>query len=1103
MSPSAYTIRVEAKGFRAHERKNNVVLAAGRLAVGSLQLEVGSLAESVTVTAQGQEVATTTTSHQAVIDNKQVALISLRGRDPVSLLRILPGVQQGVDTDQFGGAFSVPVPEFQGRGGNTLYVDGVNGGDGGGGGNFSGATNIDAIAEVNVQMGAYTAEYGLKGGTQVNFITKRGGEQYHGTAYWYVRNEFFNANTWLGNHTSLPNGVRRPVYRFSTQGGNIGGPVPVKIPVLNPKGNQMFFFYSLDDTQMKEPASIRQWTLPSMLERQGDFSQSAAKPKDPLNNNAAFPGNVIPADRRNAASGAMMNLFPVPNAQGSAGYNFIIQEASLDHPRRQHLYRFDLRPTDKDSFSIKHQTWYTKSAGIEVAGRASTWGVLPARYDFTMDIANLSYTRIISPSMVNEFSMGVFYSTESGPPKDEAALKAIQRSTYPEINALKQYAPQNNPLGTIPWITVGSVPGASYEGRSAFDGNSRSGLLWYDGRFPLTGADTAFPVSNNLTYMRGAHSFKFGAMREQERFGQGRSGTFPGQFGFDHNANDAGSTGYAYANMYIGHVFNYRESLGRVPNNRYQATWAFFAQDTWKVSRRLTLDLGLRFYKWTPPLNGGGEASAFTYDRYDPTWGGKPPVLFQPTSTAQGRRALNPLNQQILPANFIGLIVPGTGYTCGDPITPQNPCKINGIVTQNDPTYLGGKPGFFDPLPLQWDPRFGMAWDVFGDGKMAVRASVGVYHDATGGALTEGGPAFNFLKDIYFTDMNSYLTGTSATSVTSVAGPRKTGQKRPVTYNYTLGVQRELGWHTVLDVAYVGSKTYHNSRDWNFNALQAGVRFLPSSLDATNSNKPLPDQFLRPFVGFNDININMPATTSRYDSVQAQVNRRFVGGVELAGTFTYAGGTSNGWNQNNPLPSSAARSRSMNVQQLVFNLSYVIDIPGGSKLIKVPASKWVLDNWQFSGITTFANGGLSDIGTGSNLTSDNFDFSGGGESCGVIQTGDAKLVRGDRTDQRWFNTSVFQRPTGKGDLGNNCNNAKFRLPGFNNHDWSLFKNFPVREGKVLQLRWELYNTFNHTQYSTVDNNPKFNTAGVASSTFGKVTNARTERRMQLSLRFNF
>ncbi len=242
LAPAAYTLRVEAQGFRALERKSNVVLAAGRLSVGNLQLEVGSLAESVTVTAQGQDVATTTTAHQAVIDNKQVAMISLRGRDPISLLRILPGVQQGVDTDKFGGDYSTAVPTFQGRGGNTLYVDGVNGGDGGGGGNFSGATNIDAIAEVNVQMGAYTAEYGLKGGTQVNFITKRGSDQYHGSGYWYLRNEWFNANSWLGNHTSLPKGVPRKMYRYSTQGGNIGGPVPLRIPILNPKGHQMFFF---------------------------------------------------------------------------------------------------------------------------------------------------------------------------------------------------------------------------------------------------------------------------------------------------------------------------------------------------------------------------------------------------------------------------------------------------------------------------------------------------------------------------------------------------------------------------------------------------------------------------------------------------------------------------------------------------------------------------------------------------------------------------------------------------------------------------------------------------------------------------------------------
>jgi hypothetical protein len=182
----------------------------------------------------------------------------------------------------------------------------------------------------------------------------------------------------------------------------------------------MFFFYSLDDTQLKEPASIRQWTLPSMLERQGDFSQSRSTSgslitvRDPLNNNAIRTTDPVRPHRHDRWHDEHL---PVPNSQGAAGYNFVMNEPSLSRPRRQWLYRFDLRPTDKDSFSIKHQTWYTHSAGIEVAGRASTWGVLPARYDFSTDMGNLSYTRIISPS-IERVSI-IFYSTEAGPAKDK------------------------------------------------------------------------------------------------------------------------------------------------------------------------------------------------------------------------------------------------------------------------------------------------------------------------------------------------------------------------------------------------------------------------------------------------------------------------------------------------------------------------------------------------------------------------------------------------------------------------------------------------------------------------------------------------------------
>ena len=167
-----------------------MVLANNRLAIPPLRLEVGSLAEAVTVSAVGEVVATTQTTHQAVLDVGQVENLSIRGRDPMSLLKILPGVQLlANDNETVGGGFNSPVPSLQGGQGQTVYIDGINGGDGGGGGALSGTTVIDAIAEVNVQMSAYTAEYGLKGGSQVNVITKHGGAEYHGTAYWYKRHE--------------------------------------------------------------------------------------------------------------------------------------------------------------------------------------------------------------------------------------------------------------------------------------------------------------------------------------------------------------------------------------------------------------------------------------------------------------------------------------------------------------------------------------------------------------------------------------------------------------------------------------------------------------------------------------------------------------------------------------------------------------------------------------------------------------------------------------------------------------------------------------------------------------------------------------------------
>ena len=352
LQPGPYTIRAELSGFRPIEIRDNMVLANNRLAIPPLRLEVGSLTEAVTVSAVGEVVATTQTTHQAVLDVGQVENLSIRGRDPMSLLKILPGVQLlANDNETVGGGFNSPVPSLQGGQGQTVYIDGINGGDGGGGGALSGTTVIDAIAEVNVQMSAYTAEYGLKGGSQVNVITKHGGAEYHGTAYWYKRHERWNSTNYFNKINNRP----KPEYRYSNLGGTVGGPVP-KIKGINSDGNKLFFFYVLDDTQAQRLQTLKFYQMPTALERNGDFSQSVTPSgalisvRDPVTN-APFPGNRIPANRLDPRGQALLNLYPMPNTTGVNGYNYVTQEPSIDWPRRQHMFRGDYRPTDKDSIA--------------------------------------------------------------------------------------------------------------------------------------------------------------------------------------------------------------------------------------------------------------------------------------------------------------------------------------------------------------------------------------------------------------------------------------------------------------------------------------------------------------------------------------------------------------------------------------------------------------------------------------------------------------------------------------------------------------------------------------------------------------------------------
>ncbi|WP_031499965.1 carboxypeptidase regulatory-like domain-containing protein [Bryobacter aggregatus] len=1078
LQPGSYTVIVEVSGFRPFRKTGNALSAAQRLSVGSLALAIGSVSESVTVAAQSVTVQTGSTEHSALIGERQLEQISIRGRDVVSMLRILPGVSQTVDTEFLGGSFGTQSPNIQGTRSNwnSLQVDGVTGNDLGSPGTFSSPINMDAIGEVKVLMNNYQAEYGRNGASSINVVTKSGSREYHGTAYWYKRHESWNANNFFNNRTGVP----LPIYRYSTLGATLGGPVPLG-KVWNGSKEKLFFFYSFEKSAVKNPQAVRQVTVPTALERAGDFSQTVDLTnkqiiiRDPLTN-AAFPGNVIPANRLDKNGQAMLNIFPLPNQLNRAvtqgNFNYQFQEA-VDQPRNQHLFRIDIRPTAKDSLNVRGSTWYADSLGYAVAAGSSNWGLIRQHYTFTDNGIVLNWARILTPRMVNEFTGGVRHSVEKGPPESDEQLKNILRKDR-GLGSLGQFYPGNNPFGIIPQASYGGVTNAA--------------AITYDGRFPLRGADTAINFSNNLTYTIAGHTLKAGIAFERIRNYEGEQGTYGGSFAFARDVNNPFDSNYAYSNAVLGNFQSYQESAFRPSNEGRKTTMGWFLQDTWKVTRKLTLDYGMRFVWFNQWYHSRQTASAWDFGHYDRK---AIPALYSPILTDQGRRAVNPLNGDILPAVYIGAFVPNSG----------NP--FNGAVTATDPNYPRG---FRDQAPVQFEPRFGIAYDPFGDGRTAIRTGFGIFHNTVSPGVRDfsQNPPTQQTPQVYYGNLSTYLNSTGVLFPNNVV----TFEKRAITpsmMNFTFGIQRDVGRGTVVELSYVGNVGRHLQMNRNLNLVPYGARYLPQNADPANPSTPLPDNFFRPYPGWGNINYNDFSGNSNYNAFQTTVNRRFAKGLSISVAYTYS--KAMGYADSDG--DTVATYRPLRVwnygklgydQTHMFVTNYIWDLPRGSRILPNRVGRLVLDKWQVSGISTFASGQPSGV---TFTTVDTVDLSGGGDGTRINVTGKAPYGYGDRSFSQFFNTNVFARPA-KGDPGNAPKDV-FRLPGTNNWDISFFKFIPLfSERKSLQLRWEMYNAFNHTQFNAVDSVARFDASGnQVNARFGSVIGARNPRRMQASLRFRF
>lgn len=779
---------------------------------------------------------------------------------------------------------------------------------------------------------------------------------------------------------------------------------------------------------------------------------------------------------------------PTPGYVDVTGKTNFISPQTEHNPVNQQVLRVDYNISDK---------WHTYFRGVDMSVKSQGQGAafapmvylsnFPVDYDNRSPNVAVNLTYIASPTLINELNLGwASWSEDQVLPDGQSELATVQKGALGI--GLGQFRPELNPLGLIPAITFG---GGNLSNLPSY------GFSINQGRFPIHSQSSSYGLSDGLTKVWQAHTSKAGIYAHIDRYVQLHvGGNFAGLYNFTVNAQNPLDTGNTYANELLGNFLQYSESTSTPDSDPFTRILDWYVQDNWKIRKNLTLDYGVRF-TWDMPqtLHAGAN---FVPGLYDPT---QKPVLYQPAKVGGKNVVVDPRNGTQVSPLFVGAVVPGSGnpFDGLTPITDSNPMEGQALLAA---------------------PRVGFAWDVFGDGKTAIRGGSGIFYNsrppsAQAGALATNAPIqktpahpFGSVTQLFSTPDNSLIFPSN------LNGSLQTDGKRPVFYNSSLGIQRTIGFQTVLDVAYVGTLGRHLGQGIDLNALPPGTRFLATSQDPT-TGKPLADNFLRRYLGLGSIPFTEFEGTSNYNALQVSLTRRFTRGLSFGGNYTWSKALDYGDTTGSAV-ANFAPLHTYNYGLAGFDRDHTVkinwlwSIPRASSLWDNTVIRAVFDDWQLSGIASFVRGAPKGL---SISTAGGIDLTGGTDGARVLLTGNPVLPSGDRSVLHYFNTSVVQQPSvntvgSNGQYSNFVGNAGkvvFRGPGTNNWDVALFKNIHVKERVTLQLRGEFYNLFNHPSFNNVDTTAKFDATGhlVANSTLGQLTSDQGPRQIQLAGRISF
>ena len=1068
---------MRAEGFKALQVKDIAVTSREIRSLGQLALQVGEVRESVSVTAEGAAVQLSSAERSGVLTGSQINDIALKGRDFFALLQTIPGV---VDTN----ASRETTSNVAGSGiyinGNrdnqkNVSVDGIVAMDTHSNGSLSFQPNMDSIAEVKILTSNYQAEYGRNSGGAITAIVKSGSKEFHGSGYDFYRHENLNANNFFNNRTATP----KSPYRYRISGYTLGG--PIYIPrTFNTNREKFFFFWSQEYTGVKTDYGSRFVNVPTELERNGDFSKSfdvngsLIPVADPLTGQR-FAGNMIPKNRINALGQSILNFFPLPNYTDPDPRNLyrwnLRSVYSGNTPRRNDILKVDvnLTPTLRMYYRYGRDTDNTVQPWGGKAGSVNY--VLSPVFVDRYGNGNLFHvTKTFSPTLINEVGFATSKVHRDFDYTDPSAVARTKMGNPPQW-----YQDTNFKSDRIPTVNFGGLPA-----NTIYTGNTSD--------FPNPYRDPVYTITENLSAVHGAHSFKVGLYIERTHV-ESPAGNYLGSFNFGRDTNNPFDSGNGFSNALLGVVASYTESAKRIYARQQFWNTEWYVQDNWRVTKRLTLDLGLRF-SHIPPIQELDKQGA----NFDPSLynAGKAPALYVPARDAAGRRvAKDPVSGNLALAPLIGLYVPGTG-------DPANGMAVGGLN--------GYPPGMYTRPWVNLGPRFGFAYDLFGTGKTALRGGWGWSYDTGQNnpvSATIGNPPVSYSPTLYYGALDTFAQSGGAigpSDLTSMLGRHHLAD----TMSFSLSLQHQI-WGTVIDTSYVGSQSRHQFLRRMVNPITMYSRFDPANMDPTQPGRPLPDNFFRPIKGYGNMFVYEHIGNSNYNSLQIAANRRFTRGLQFGMAYTFSkllGYASADGDVLSPYFSPRQR----NYGRLSFDrphtlvVNYMYDLPRlGRKLGSKPAG-WLLDNWQVSGITSFISGAPFTPGFS---TVDGQDITGSAEGARINVTGNGNLPKGDRGFYQNFNTSAFARPALR-DFGNAGVNI-LRGPGTNNWDFNLSKRVPLfSEARFVQFRTELFNAWNHTQFSGLFTTARFDATGKqVDSNFGAYSAARTPRVIQLSLKVVF